>query len=81
MGIRGPGRPRKSKSRADAAKSLALLDPIAVDTIGEAMRGEMKDRLRYEAACMVYWQNHGKPKYAVDLSATGEIVLRVKYDD
>ena len=80
MGNANSGRKKQSKSRADASRSLALLDPIAVRTIEDTMSGVNTDRLKYEAAVMVYIQNHGKPsqrvEHAGDKEAPVSIVVR-----
>ena len=74
------GRPRKSLSRARAAASLAQADPIAVDTIVRAARGEKVSPQEFEASKYIYDQNHGKAGQGLRAEITGGLIVRVVWD-
>ena len=71
-GVKGKsGRKKNTLSVANAKRSMQLLLPRAVRTIGETVEGTNRDRLRYESAKDVYEHCLGKPRQGTDLNIGG----------
>ena len=83
MGKRGP-KP-KTKTRASISARLRALGPVALDKIEDKITHRQKlsedEKRLLDQAWRVIEQVEGKPKQSVDSKQSGEIILRVKYDD
>ena len=71
MGGKGSGRHKETKTSAEVKMSMSKLDPVAIKVIEETLDGDIKDRLRYEAAINVYEHNHGKAKIITEETGVG----------
>ena len=75
-GIKGrSGRPvgsiQMKGNRADSQRKMTQLLPGAIEVIEKTIKGELKDRLRYEAATELKDSVMGKPRQQTDIDLKG----------